>query len=141
MTILASCLQNGLEILYLLDHCIGRCQKCWKEDLHPNIFLGKGKLISQLDMTGDREPDIIYGTGMLFNKVLNLEKLGWNETHPMLEISTMLSQVIRDQQGAEASFKGVRILAYIPEPIKSLTRPVSRHGNCLPHRPQQYICP
>ena len=113
---LACCLQKELEVLYLVDHCVGRCTRCGRQDLDAGQLGSRGFLAD--DLCGDdqkevqRPGDVINGIGKTYREVFDLEALGWNTFHPTYLFAKIISDTIRCQQrdaGSEV-FKGVRIL-------------------------------
>ncbi|KAH8896877.1 hypothetical protein GQ53DRAFT_588550, partial [Thozetella sp. PMI_491] len=76
----ACCIRNDLEVLYLVDHCVGRCQNCTKGGLDISSLQSAGELAKQLSLSDEeRTAEVIYGAGLTYREVLDLEKLGWNE--------------------------------------------------------------
>ena len=113
---LACCLQKELEVLYLVDHCVGRCTRCGRQDLSA-VQLGTRDFLVD-DLCGDdpkevaRPADVISGIGKTYREVFDLEALGWNNFHPTYLFAKIISDTIRCQQrdAGNQVFKGVRIL-------------------------------
>ncbi|KAH7109518.1 hypothetical protein EDB81DRAFT_929629 [Dactylonectria macrodidyma] len=107
---LCCCIQNGLEVLYLIDYCVGRCQKCRKGELTSGELTNrKCDLAKELDPE-DRKMDVVYGTGVTYREVSDLERLGWDPDHPSFTVARIMGEVIREQQGASGPFRSVRVL-------------------------------
>ncbi|KAJ0161828.1 hypothetical protein CTA2_5528 [Colletotrichum tanaceti] len=114
---LASCFQQGLEVLYLVDHQVngGGGDKLTRDRYAAVDLQTRGGLYRQLhgsihgeDLT--RAPDLIHGVGKTYREVFDLERLLWSESHPAFIFARHLEDSIRSQQrdaGAE-EFKGVR---------------------------------
>ena len=129
---LACVLQNGLEVLYLVDNCVGRCPRCIKagggRDQRASQLQKKGELWKALLSQGGHEveererrrsPDAIQGVGKLYKEVFDFEALGWHEKHPNFVYARMIGDAIRSQQsdGEGAVFRGVRVLVVEDEEI------------------------
>ncbi|KAH7254756.1 hypothetical protein B0J15DRAFT_397538 [Fusarium solani] len=104
------CIQNDLEVLYLVDYCVGRCQKCFKGSLtSKELSRSKCELANELDAE-DREVDVVHGSTVTYREISNLEKLGWDSDHSAFGLARIMGDTIREQQGAEGPFRSVRIL-------------------------------
>ncbi|RTE85361.1 hypothetical protein BHE90_000187 [Fusarium euwallaceae] len=111
MAYFCCCIQNDLEVLYLVDYCVGRCQRCFKGSLtSKELSTSKCELANELDAE-DREMDVIHGSTVSYREISNFEKLGWGSDHSAFGIAQMMGDAIREQQGAEGPFRSVRILA------------------------------
>lgn len=109
---LSCCLQNSLEVLYIVDHCIGHCQKCGKGNLDIKSLQTRGQLANQFDIDSlPRWPDVFHGNGLTYHEIFSWEKLGWSEDHPTFTVLRMFSEALRSQQGDLSCFLGVRVLA------------------------------
>ncbi|KAM5367187.1 hypothetical protein ACJZ2D_010177 [Fusarium nematophilum] len=107
---LSCCIQNDLEVLYLVDYCVGRCRRCWKGKLtQKELATKKCSIAKELDPE-DREMDVIYGSTVRYREISNLKKLRWDFNHPMFAFAQIMGDTIREQQGAEGPFRSVRIL-------------------------------
>jgi hypothetical protein len=107
---LCSCLQNGLVVLYLIDYCVGRCGRCWKGRLtSKDLQARKCALAKELDGQ-DREMDVIYGVGVTYREICDLEKLGWDSEHSMFLMARLMGEMIKEQQGLGSPFHSVRLL-------------------------------
>ncbi|RSM15042.1 hypothetical protein CEP52_000998 [Fusarium oligoseptatum] len=95
MAYFCCCIQNDLEVLYLVDYCELSTSKC--------------ELANELDAE-DREMDVIHGSTVTYREISNFEKLGWGSDHSAFGIAQMMGDTIREQQGAEGPFRSVRIL-------------------------------
>ncbi|KAH8882313.1 hypothetical protein GQ53DRAFT_885727 [Thozetella sp. PMI_491] len=125
---LACTIQQDLEVLYLVDYCIGRCKSCNKGRLDAADLQGRGGVLD-LDLHGaedvERKPEMIQGVGKVYKEVFEFEKMGWNAAHPTFLFARVLAEAIRDQQ-AEASldgkviFQGVRVLMAEDQHIEGL---------------------
>ncbi|EWZ85544.1 hypothetical protein FOWG_10654 [Fusarium oxysporum f. sp. lycopersici MN25] len=108
---LSCCIQNDLEVLYLVDYCIGRCRRCWKGKLtQKELATKKCGIAKELDPE-DRDMDVIYGSTVTYREISNLEKLGWDFNHSMFAFAQILGDSIREQQGTKRVFRSVRVLA------------------------------
>jgi hypothetical protein len=114
---LASCLQEGLEVLYLVDHCPGRCGRCKRDRLQGADMSTRRALSATLHGEEreevERDPDVIHGIGKKYTEVLDLEALGWEDCHPTFIFAIIMDHAIRSQQRdckGEISFKGIRVL-------------------------------
>ncbi|RSL45570.1 hypothetical protein CEP53_010716 [Fusarium sp. AF-6] len=104
------CIQNDLEVLYLVDYCVGRCKKCFKGSLtSKELSTSKCTLANELEAE-DREMDVIHGSTVTYREISNFEKLAWDSDHSAFEIAQMMGDTIREQQGTEGRFRSVRIL-------------------------------
>ncbi|KAF6834999.1 hypothetical protein CMUS01_05956 [Colletotrichum musicola] len=124
---LGCCLQDGLCVLYLVDHCPGRCSRCHRHEQNAKRLQARGELFRQLHcMTasedGVREPDVIRGVGKTYREVFDLEALGWTDTHPSYVFARAMDETLRSQQAdADAqSFQGIRILVVEDDEVDGL---------------------
>lgn len=129
---LACVLQSGLEVLYLIDNCVGRCPRCM------GAGGGRARRASQLQAKGllwkalqggadgeveqrelQRHPDVIQGVRKIYKEVFDFEALGWHEKHPTFVYAKTIGDAIRSQQagGVTATFQGVRVLIVEDEDI------------------------
>lgn len=107
---LSCCIQNNLEVLYLVDYCVGRCRRCWKGNLRQkDLVTRKCSLAKELDPK-DRDMDVIYGSTITYRQISDLEKLGWDSDHSIFALANMIGDMIREQQGPEGLFSSVRVL-------------------------------
>ncbi|KAH7142061.1 hypothetical protein EDB81DRAFT_654008, partial [Dactylonectria macrodidyma] len=107
---LSCCIQNDLEVLYLVDYCVGRCGRCWKGELRQkDLVTRKCSLARELDPE-DREMDVIYESTITYRQISNLEKLGWDSDHSIFALAKIIADTIRAQQGPDGPFRSVRIL-------------------------------
>lgn len=131
MAMLACTLHQGLEVLYLVDYCPGRCQDCARPALcakdlvqrrsglytklnPPNIDDAGNSIDINHDSEKDvRTPDVIWAVDRVYREVFDLEKLGWSNRHPAFVFAQALGLAIQTQQ-LEATqacqFRGVRVL-------------------------------
>jgi hypothetical protein len=113
---LACCLQKDLEVLYLVDHCPGRCKRCNRHQLRAKDLQMRGDLVQELHEGNEKEAlrtrDVVEGVGKIYHEVFDLEALGWDAFHPTYMFARMITEAIKSQQrDTEADvFKGVRIL-------------------------------
>ncbi|KAI8654084.1 2EXR domain-containing protein [Fusarium sp. Ph1] len=110
MAYFCCCIQHDLEVLYLVDYCVGRCQSCFKGSLKSNdLVMSKCGLAKELD-PGDRAMDAIHGSTVTYREISNLEKLGWDSGHSAFGLAQVMGDTIREQQGTEGPFRSVRVL-------------------------------
>lgn len=106
--------QKGLEVVYLVDDCTGRCDECGRKDLRGEDLLKKGDLWNglQLGDAEDRQGDAIQAVGRRYVEVFDLEKLGWDQAHPSYMFAKMMIAAIQSQQYGtdKGMFQGVRVL-------------------------------
>jgi hypothetical protein len=128
---LACTMQHDIEVLYLVDYCVGRCTSpaCarvgGKARLRARDLQRRdGVLIRDLHVDNEeekiREPDVIVGVGKVYREVFDLEGLGWDGYHPTYAFAKIIDDAIRSQQDdglGEVKFKGVRILVAEDEPV------------------------
>ncbi|KAL4412868.1 hypothetical protein CABS03_07294 [Colletotrichum abscissum] len=114
---LACCIQRGLRVLYLVDHCHGRCTRCKKQDITRSQLQTRGELYYQLhsrdrDAAISRVADVIHGVGKTYREVFNLEGMGWSDEHPIYVSARVMDEMIRSQQtdAATQDFEGIRVL-------------------------------
>ncbi|GKT94634.1 multicopper oxidase [Colletotrichum tofieldiae] len=124
---LACCLHQGLRVLYLVDHCHGRCTRCKRHDTKSSQLQARGGLYRELqnrdiDNAMVRTPDIIYGVGKTYREVFDLEGLGWSHEHPNYVFARGVDEVIRSQQADtdKQGFEGVRVLLVEDEQVEGL---------------------
>ncbi|CAN8103914.1 unnamed protein product [Discula destructiva] len=119
-------LQNALEVLYLVDYSqplgggrgvaktLGQgkdSELYWRMNTH----CGDSK---EREAERAREADVIWGNGMVWREVFDLEGLGWHERHPAFVFGQIFEEVVRLQQGQwlgdgekrPPPFQGVRVL-------------------------------
>lgn len=120
---LACHLEEGLEVLYLVDHCAGRCTRCKREGLKASELQTWGSLARNLheddEDNGSRSGDVIRGVGKTYREVFDFERLGWEDFHPTYIFARIMTAAILTQQkdtGRE-TFKGVRVLLAEDDPI------------------------
>jgi len=120
---LACTLHSDLETLYLVEYCAGRCDGCGGKKLRAADLQARGGQLDR-DLHGadeaelSRRPDVVQGVGLTYREVFDLEKLGWDATHPTYVFARFLDDAIRSQQGdgaSEAVFQGLRILVAEPD--------------------------
>ncbi|KAL4781532.1 hypothetical protein BJX76DRAFT_363543 [Aspergillus varians] len=107
-------LQNDLEVLYVVDRCVGRCRGCRKGGLDISSLTAQAKrgLSKRLEHhVVERESDVFYGNGVTFREIFALESLGWSEKSPTFVVLSMFAEAIQEHQGKQACFQGVRVLA------------------------------
>lgn len=118
---LACCLQENLEVLYLVDHCTGRCARCERRDLRASALQTKGELARELHGRDDddRPADVIHGVGKTYREIFDFEAMGWDDLHPTYIFARMISEAVQGQQrdSDRDVFKGVRVLAVEDEPV------------------------
>ncbi|KAH8593112.1 hypothetical protein B0O99DRAFT_596640 [Bisporella sp. PMI_857] len=114
---LCCCIQRNLEVLYLVDHCIGRCQRRNKNQLSSKKLQTVGELAKELGCLSDREPNVIYGASRAYREIFDLEQFGWHHDHPTFVLAKMFDKAIRSQQGNQLVFQGVRVLVCEDEAI------------------------
>ncbi|KAL5043637.1 hypothetical protein BDW71DRAFT_187482 [Aspergillus fruticulosus] len=109
---LAAHFARGLEVLYVVDYCVGGCSGGIDERNGADKI--RGELSRHLgDNVGERDPDVFYGNGVTYREVCSLESLGWSEETPVFMVLEMFAEAIRKQQQEEGKdcFQGVRVLA------------------------------
>ncbi|KAM5356634.1 hypothetical protein ACJ41O_003280 [Fusarium nematophilum] len=109
----ACTIQKGLEVLYLIDQCAGRCGECARYAKARDLQ-GRDELWTQLH-EGDeieRPGDVVRAVSKRYVEVFDLEGLGWEVEHPSYVFAVMLSAAIRSQQeeAEKGRFQGVRVL-------------------------------
>ncbi|KAK2002775.1 hypothetical protein LX36DRAFT_212465 [Colletotrichum falcatum] len=114
---LACCLQQGLRVLYLVDHCHGRCTRCKRHGIKPGQLQTRGALYQQLqswdtDGAMARAPEVIHGVGKTYREVFDFEGLGWSHEHPNYMFASAMDEMIRSQQADadKQDFEGIRVL-------------------------------
>ncbi|KAH8902570.1 hypothetical protein BR93DRAFT_972633 [Coniochaeta sp. PMI_546] len=114
---LCCCIQQSLEVLYLVDHAACQCQACWQGRLVTNRGEDEGQAEGErnpsnnLDsVSGRRRPDVVYGVGITYQEVEDLESIEWEESHPAFLFLSIFDEAIRAQQGDDACFQGIRVL-------------------------------
>ena len=118
----ASTMQHGLEVLYLVDQCAGRCKGCGREGVKAKD-LGKTddvwKLLNGKWSGDEREGDVIQGVSKRYVEVFDLGGLGWTAAHPSFLFAQKMDRAIRNQQQGEdkGKFQGIRILVIEDEEI------------------------
>ena len=122
---LACTLQHDLEVLYLVDNCVGRCTSCGKSDMRAGDLQGKGYLWNCLNYQNrsayDRKGDVIQAISKKYVEISDFERLGWADIHPSFVFARIIDEAIRSQQHREnqGKFQGVRILVAEDEPLES----------------------
>jgi hypothetical protein len=120
---LACTIQHELEVLYLVDNCVGRCMACGNADLRATDLQRKGILWECLNYQDkdarEREADVVEAVSKKYVEIADFEKLGWRDTHPYFVFARMIDEMIRSQQHGESKgkFKGVRILVTEDEEV------------------------
>ncbi|KAK1573185.1 uncharacterized protein LY79DRAFT_526275 [Colletotrichum navitas] len=114
---LACCLQQGLQVLYLVDHCHGHCTRCKRHNIRADQLQTRGPLYRQLqsrDTDGAmiRAPEVIHGVGKTYREVFDFEGLGWSYEHPNYVFAAAMDEMIRSQQADadKQAFEGVKVL-------------------------------
>lgn len=113
---LACTLQQDLEVLYLVDNCVGRCSGCDRERVKGADMGERGELFNGLHYQdgGDieRHRDEVKAVSKKYVEVFELEKLGWDMEHPAYVFARMIDEAIRNQQqgSGKETFQGVRVL-------------------------------
>jgi hypothetical protein len=115
VTFFSCTVQKGLEVIYLVDECAGRCSECGKDGLNRGDLRERSKLWRELqskEVNEDRVGDVIQGVGKRYVEVFDLDKLGWDGEHPSYLFAKMLGTAVRDQQYGpdKGRFQGVRVL-------------------------------
>jgi hypothetical protein len=101
-------LQNGLEVLYVIVDDPGSGGST--TDIASLQVMGKaGNLLSSPGFK-KRDTDVFYGKGVTYHEVFALERLGLREGSREFRVLRMLGDVVREQQGEEGVFGGVRLL-------------------------------
>ncbi|KAK2029572.1 hypothetical protein LX32DRAFT_727905 [Colletotrichum zoysiae] len=125
---LACCLQQGLRVLYLVDHCHGRCTGCERHDARSDQLQTRGPLYRQLQGRNDadgamtRAPELIHGVGKTYREVFDFEGLGWSHEHPNYVFAAAMDEMIRSQQADadKQDFEGVRVLLVEDEEVEGV---------------------
>ncbi|EFX00243.1 hypothetical protein CMQ_7245 [Grosmannia clavigera kw1407] len=120
---LACMLQQHLEVLYLVDYCVGRCQCCGRQQLDACASVRAGGTLraglhgNSEGVLGDseqqRQPDVIWGVKRTYREVLDLERLRWTSSHLAYQFARAIGDAIREQQAfgtQPGQFQGVRVL-------------------------------
>ncbi|KAJ4262980.1 hypothetical protein NW762_006593 [Fusarium torreyae] len=112
----ACTIQKGLEVLYLVDDCTGRCKQCGRpnvkmDEIRTRDALWKGLRTKNTD-DQERPGDIVNAVSRRYVEARNLKALGWEEEHPSYIFACMIDAAIKSQQeGADrGTFQGVRVL-------------------------------
>lgn len=107
----ASTIQKGLEVLYLVDNCAGRCKGCERQDIKAEGLQTRDRLWKDLNEDDETRPaDIVRAVSRRYVEVFDLEGLGWAE-HPSYMFARIISSAIRGQQDDnQGKFQGVRVL-------------------------------
>ncbi|KAF5665689.1 multicopper oxidase [Fusarium heterosporum] len=112
----ACTIQKGLEVLYLVDECTGRCEQCGRQnvkmgEMQTRDALWRGLRTKDTD-DQERPGDIVDAVSRRYVEARNLAALGWEEEHPSYVFACMMDAAIKSQQeGADrGKFQGVRIL-------------------------------
>jgi hypothetical protein len=112
----ACTIQKGLEVLYLVDDCTGRCKQCGRQNVKMSEIRARDTLWRGLRTknTDDQERpgDIVNAVSRRYVEARNLAALGWEEEHPSYIFACMMDAAIKSQQdGADrGKFQGVRVL-------------------------------
>ena len=126
---LACTMQHNLEVLYLVDYCVGRCSRCGRETMSIDELQTRGsELYRELHSGSEEEevrlPDVIHGLGKTYYEVFDLEKIGWTDQHPTYMFARIIGEAIRGQQQESTTgrqtFKGVRVLVAKDEALPGL---------------------
>ncbi|KAL2845827.1 hypothetical protein BJX68DRAFT_269025 [Aspergillus pseudodeflectus] len=104
---LACCLQNGLEVLYVIVDGVGGGER---GDIASLQTMGKAR--NSLSSPGfeKRDPDVFYGKGVTYHEVFALEGIGLGDGTSELRGLRMLGDAVREQQGEDGVFRGIRVL-------------------------------
>ncbi|KAK1981259.1 hypothetical protein LZ30DRAFT_750181 [Colletotrichum cereale] len=123
----ARCLQQGLRVLYLVDHCHGRCTRCERHGTRSDRLQTRGPLYRQLqsrDVDGAmaRAAEVIHGVGKTYREVFDFEGLGWSHEHPDYVFAAAMDEMIRSQQADadKQDFEGVRVLLVEDEEVQGV---------------------
>lgn len=122
ISFLVCTIQHELEVLYLVENCVGRCKTCEKQRLRAVDLQRKQTLwqcLNYQDKTSlTRPPDVIQAVGQRYVEICDFESLGWDDTHPSFVFARMIDETIRSQQhgASRGKFQGVRILVTEQEP-------------------------
>ncbi|CAM1502672.1 Fc.00g074480.m01.CDS01 [Cosmosporella sp. VM-42] len=122
----ACTLQKGLEVLYLVDNCAGRCKGCKRDGIIARDLQKRDEVWRKLRQGGeedeDREGDVIQAVSKRYVEVFDLGSLGWDEEHQSYLFAKRISAAIRDQQHGEdvGKFQGIRVLVMEDEEIEGL---------------------
>ncbi|KAM0429725.1 hypothetical protein ACHAPT_006331 [Fusarium lateritium] len=114
ITYFASTIQKGLEVLYLVDDCAGRCKECEREDIQAETLQKRDQRWRDLTQDEDDETrpgDVVRAVSRRYIEVFDLEGLGWARQTPYM-FARYFSDAIRSQQKDEdrGKFQGVRVL-------------------------------
>ncbi|KAK7747891.1 hypothetical protein SLS53_001143 [Cytospora paraplurivora] len=158
---LACVLQNDLEVLYLVDYCAGRCNSAKAGDLmsrdtelHRKMYCHGNGGVSSFDKgvwdhEKRREPDVFRGVGKIWREVFDIEKMGWDESHPGFVFAEMFSEVVSMQQGncvtdgnvgavkRDVKFKGIRVLVAEDEKVDEVDTSMVLSCGCGHHTDSQ----
>lgn len=123
---LACTMQHDIEVLYLVDYCVGRCTACRRDKLGARHLQKRDGLLNT-ELHGEsgeemtRPADVIFGVGKVYREVFDLERLGWDSYHPTFAFARIIDEAIKSQQadapGGKVTFRGVRILVAEDEPL------------------------
>lgn len=158
---LACVLQNDLEVLYLVDYCAGRCNSAKAGDLmgrdtelHRKMHCHGSGGVSSFDKGAwdhekRREPDFFHGVGKIWREVFDIEKMGWDESHPGFVFAEVFGEVVGMQQGdcvgdrdvgamnKEVKFKGIRVLVAEDEKVDEIDTSMVLSCGCDGHTSRQ----
>ncbi|KAG7417358.1 hypothetical protein Forpe1208_v003875 [Fusarium oxysporum f. sp. rapae] len=112
----ACTIQKGLEVLYLVDDCTGRCKQCGRQNVRMSEIttrdaLWKGLRTKNTD-DQERPGDIVHAVSRRYVEARNLSALGWEEEHPSYIFACLIDAAIKSQQEGtdRGKFQGVRVL-------------------------------
>lgn len=124
---LASMLHHGLEVLYLVDHCVGRCKGCKKGMMLAQDVKKQDKLWRRLHRADkedkrEGEGDVIHGVTKRYVEVCGLEGLKWTDQHPAYVFAERFDRAVRNYQHGpnKGKFQGVRVLVMEDEKVEGL---------------------
>ncbi|KAF4987255.1 hypothetical protein FDECE_15513 [Fusarium decemcellulare] len=111
----ACTIQKGLEVLYLVDDCAGRCRDCAREDIKAETLQQRDRLWRGLQEDAEDESrpgDVVHAVSRRYVEVFDLEALGWEDEHPTYIFAKIINAAIRSQQEGvdKGRFQGVRVL-------------------------------
>jgi hypothetical protein len=108
MAYLACCLQNGLEVLYVIVDGV----ESGGSTLDLASLQTMGKVGNSLSSPGfeKRDPDVFYGKGVTYHEVFAWERIGLGDGTSELRGLRMLGDAVREQQGEDGLFRGIRVL-------------------------------
>ncbi|KAL3460742.1 hypothetical protein BJX64DRAFT_290050 [Aspergillus heterothallicus] len=106
---LACCLQNELEVLYVIVSSVEGVEGGGLDAVSLQMMGNVGRVLCAPGFE-KRGPDVFYGKGATCHEVFAWERLGLGEETREFWVLKMLADAVREQQGEQGVFRGVRAL-------------------------------